>query len=207
MTDQPARERYPDPTPEMLNDPMFDAIWNAIKGWDISRHNDGMYSGPTGNDALHILDAIRHAQPAAPVMHKLTRWGDEGYSCDVCHQSFVGWSNEPCPGPKPAAPVCGTCGGTKRNWSRRMACYVECIACVPMQVRSEQPAAQSERETRVFRYSVSQPDNVSAWGIGEACRRAADDPKCGDYIDRGLILLRELEARGFGIVPLPEPPR
>jgi hypothetical protein len=54
------REAYPDPTPEMLdNDPLFDAIWKAIKGWDISRHNDGLYSGPTGNDARHIYDAIK----------------------------------------------------------------------------------------------------------------------------------------------------
>jgi hypothetical protein len=54
------REEYPDPTPEMLdNDPLFDAIWNAIKGWDISRHSDGLYSGPTGNDARRIYDAIK----------------------------------------------------------------------------------------------------------------------------------------------------
>jgi len=54
---------YLDPTPEMLDgDPLFDAIWNAIKGWDISRHNDGLYSGPTGNDARHIYDAIKRAR-------------------------------------------------------------------------------------------------------------------------------------------------
>lgn len=53
---------YPEPTPEMLDgDPLFDAIWDAIKGWDISRHNDGMYSGPTGNDARHIYDAVKRA--------------------------------------------------------------------------------------------------------------------------------------------------
>jgi len=46
-------------------DPLFDAIWNAIKGWDISRHNDGLYSGPTGNDARHIYDAIVRAIPGA----------------------------------------------------------------------------------------------------------------------------------------------
>ena len=45
-------------------------------------------------------------------------------------------------------------------------------------------------------------DNVTAWRLGEACRKAADEPKCGDLIDRGLILLRELEALGFGVVPL-----
>jgi len=59
------RETYPDPTPEMLSgDKLFDAIWNAIKGWDISRHNDGLYSGPTGNDARHIYDAIKRADAA-----------------------------------------------------------------------------------------------------------------------------------------------
>lgn len=47
-----------------------------------------------------------------------------------------------------------------------------------------------------------QPNNVEAWKIGESCRSAADDQKCGDPIDRGLILLRELQARGFGIVAL-----
>lgn len=57
------RDEYPDPTPEMLDgDPLFDAIWSAIKGWDISRHNDGLYSGPTGNDARHIYDAVKRAQ-------------------------------------------------------------------------------------------------------------------------------------------------
>jgi hypothetical protein len=50
---------YPDPTPEMLdNNPLFDAIWNAIKRWEISRYNDGLYSGPSGNDARHIYDAV-----------------------------------------------------------------------------------------------------------------------------------------------------
>lgn len=59
------REHYPDPTPEMLDgDKLFDAIWSAIKGWDISRHNDGIYSGPTGNDARRIYDAIKKAGAA-----------------------------------------------------------------------------------------------------------------------------------------------
>lgn len=59
-----ASSKYLDPTPEMLNgDPLFDAIWSAIKGWDISRHNDGLYSGPTGNDARHIYDAIKRVMP------------------------------------------------------------------------------------------------------------------------------------------------
>ena len=64
---QPVQPAYPDPTSDMLNgDALFDAIWRAIKGWDISRLNDGMYSGPSGNDARHIYDAIKATQPAQP---------------------------------------------------------------------------------------------------------------------------------------------
>lgn len=54
---------YLAPTDEMHGDPLFNAIWGAIKSWDISRHNDGIYSGPTGNDARHIYDAIKRVQP------------------------------------------------------------------------------------------------------------------------------------------------
>lgn len=42
-------------------------------------------------------------------------------------------------------------------------------------------------------------DNVIAWRIGEACQKAAA-ASAGDYIDRGLALLHELEAKGFDIV-------
>lgn len=53
-------EDYPDPTPEMLDgDALFDAIWNAIKGWDIRRHSDGLYEMATGNDARHIYDVVK----------------------------------------------------------------------------------------------------------------------------------------------------
>lgn len=51
-------------------------------------------------------------------------------------------------------------------------------------------------------YTNQPTNNVEAWRLGEACRKAAEEPKCGDYIDRGLILLRELEARGYGITRL-----
>ena len=53
---------------------------------------------------------------------------------------------------------------------------------------------------KVFSYTNQPTDNVDCWSLGEACRVAADEPKCGDYIDRGLILLRELEKRGFAVV-------
>ena len=59
---------------------------------------------------------------------------------------------------------------------------------------------QNYRE-KPFTYK-NQPGNVEAWRFGEACETAAHDPQCGDFIDRGLILLRELQAKGYGIVRL-----
>lgn len=47
----------------------------------------------------------------------------------------------------------------------------------------------------------NQPGNVEAWRFGEACSKASKQPT-GDYIDSGLALLRELEAKGYGIVQL-----
>ena len=63
------------------------------------------------------------------------------------------------------------------------------------------PAAQA---VQVHTYK-NQPGNVPAWGLGQACRRAAEAP-AGDPIDRGLVLLRELQAEGFGVVALAASP-
>jgi hypothetical protein len=56
----------PNPTPAMLaGDPLFDAIWQAIKGWDIGV--PGVYSGycgALGNHARAIYDAVRMQQGA-----------------------------------------------------------------------------------------------------------------------------------------------
>lgn len=49
--------------------------------------------------------------------------------------------------------------------------------------------------------------NVHAWVLGEVCRKAADDPNVGDYIDRGLILRRMLEEEGYAIVYVGDQPR
>lgn len=57
---------------------------------------------------------------------------------------------------------------------------------------------------KVFSYTTQQPQNLEAWRFGEACMAAAHEPKCGDPIDRGLLLLRELELKGYGIVALTE---
>lgn len=50
---------FPSPTEEMLRDPVFNAIWNCIKDWDINV--PGAYSGycgATGNHVRAIMDAI-----------------------------------------------------------------------------------------------------------------------------------------------------
>lgn len=51
---------YPDPTQEMLDSPEFEAVWQAIKGWDIQRKNGDGYAHATGNDVRHILDALKN---------------------------------------------------------------------------------------------------------------------------------------------------
>lgn len=67
-TPQQRDEPWPDPTPEMLNgDPLFDAIWNVIKSWDIAVPEAySGYTGGTGNHARAIYDAIRSAPPPTP---------------------------------------------------------------------------------------------------------------------------------------------
>jgi hypothetical protein len=57
-------------------------------------------------------------------------------------------------------------------------------------------------EQQPMTYKNQPADNVDCWKLGQACQKAAEEPKCGDYIDRGLILLRELEALGYGVVKL-----
>jgi hypothetical protein len=57
---------YPYPTPEMLESPEFEAVWQAIKKWDICRDptfyiergERTLYHGATGSDVRHILDAL-----------------------------------------------------------------------------------------------------------------------------------------------------
>jgi hypothetical protein len=54
-----SKENWPDPTPEMLEDPMFEIIWRVIKAWDINvPHASEGYCGATGNHARAIFDAI-----------------------------------------------------------------------------------------------------------------------------------------------------
>jgi len=52
----------PDPTPERLASPEFEAIWNVIKSWDVNvpEFYDG-YCGANGSHVVLILDALRPA--------------------------------------------------------------------------------------------------------------------------------------------------
>ena len=60
-----ANMKWPDPTPEMLNDPMFNKIWNVIKTWDINVPTAySGYCGATGNHARAIYDALLSASPS-----------------------------------------------------------------------------------------------------------------------------------------------
>lgn len=43
-------------------DPVWQAIWNTIRGWDISRTGAVSYHAPTGDDATAIYEAVLHAQ-------------------------------------------------------------------------------------------------------------------------------------------------
>ncbi|HLJ25350.1 MAG TPA: hypothetical protein VKY85_01425 [Candidatus Angelobacter sp.] len=58
---------WPDPTPWMLNDPLWNVIWEAIKTWDINVPAVyGGYMGATGNHATAIFNAIRLPKDGRP---------------------------------------------------------------------------------------------------------------------------------------------
>lgn len=48
-----------EPTKEDLESPVFEAIWQVIKGWDIQRELQVGYAGATGTDVKTILNAIQ----------------------------------------------------------------------------------------------------------------------------------------------------
>lgn len=57
----------PNPTEDDLQDPVFLAIWEAIKHWDLSRERcepHRLYAGATGSDVMVILNAVRSVQDA-----------------------------------------------------------------------------------------------------------------------------------------------
>ena len=59
----PTTNRWPDPTPEMVKSPEFNAIWECIKKWDINVPNAYCgYCGATGNHVRAILDALKQVK-------------------------------------------------------------------------------------------------------------------------------------------------
>jgi len=82
-------EDYPNPTEADLKDHDFNAIWSAIKDWDISRHNDGLYSGPTGNDVMHILLALKHSASQLPPAPR-----DSGATGDWTIERLKAWAGD-----------------------------------------------------------------------------------------------------------------
>lgn len=50
-----------EPTDGDLHNPVFLAVWDAIKSWDISRGRGRGYAASTGTDVMTILRAIRSA--------------------------------------------------------------------------------------------------------------------------------------------------
>lgn len=53
------KDKWPDPTPEMLKTLEFEAVWQCIKRWDINVPDQySGYCGATGNHVRAILDAL-----------------------------------------------------------------------------------------------------------------------------------------------------
>jgi len=68
-----ARTTLRDPLPYELELPEFNAIWDAIRHWDIGRptsitkRGDQLYASATGTDVVTILDALRAVGIISPL--------------------------------------------------------------------------------------------------------------------------------------------
>jgi hypothetical protein len=58
----------PNPTPEQLGSPEFEAIWQTIKSWDVNvpEFYDG-YCGANGSHVALILNALGKALDSKPI--------------------------------------------------------------------------------------------------------------------------------------------
>lgn len=65
-------EMYPSPTKDDVNSQEFQAVWGAIKGWDIQRQKGVGYAGASGSDVMHILEALlpyfKQSKQSTPVV-------------------------------------------------------------------------------------------------------------------------------------------
>jgi hypothetical protein len=75
---EPALPPMPNPTPEQIVDPVFQAIWQTIKSWDVNvpEHYVG-YCGATGSHVMLIWNALnsvkRDATPLETIDIRLHR--------------------------------------------------------------------------------------------------------------------------------------
>ena len=83
-----------EPTKEDLESPMFNAVWNAIKKWDIQRVYGAGYAGATGTDVMTILNALKNAP--SPEARCLCKSGIRGKHCFDYHpaEARVDWERE-----------------------------------------------------------------------------------------------------------------
>lgn len=157
-TEEVART-WPDPTPEMVASPLFEGIWQVIKGWDIAVPAAyAGYCGATGNHVRAILDAIAayNAAVATPSVGALL-------PCHFCSSPNVIVDN--FGGPRQFAATCeneechaiGPERETKAEavaaWNRRAAPQASDLTAA----RLMEALATAESETR--RYSESYPQS------------------------------------------------
>lgn len=78
---------WPDPSPEMREDPRFEAVWQCIKTWDVAVPAVYRgYCGATGNHVRAILDALATTDRWIPVSEQLPEAFD-----DVWIVTLGGW--------------------------------------------------------------------------------------------------------------------
>ena len=76
---------WADPTEEMLKDPLFDAIWRAIKRWDINVPEAyAGYCSATGNHARVIFEAVQPVlrQARMDALEEAARAAEGYVGCD-----------------------------------------------------------------------------------------------------------------------------
>jgi len=71
-------DNWPDPTPEMLKSPEFEAVWDLIKTWEIKTPK-GDDLVVTGRHVRAILDSIKESRPrTAMEIIKVLQYKDPG---------------------------------------------------------------------------------------------------------------------------------
>lgn len=100
---------WPDPTPSHLADPRFDAIWRAIRSWDINVPEAYQgYCGATGNHVRAILDALNRETLVSELVHAVQFAGytiDRNDLRDLLSSHFSRPAGSPEPAPQSSDPA------------------------------------------------------------------------------------------------------